>query len=338
MYSALGVYWSLGGAGFPFGVGDYPAATQSVLAGVNAQSGAPVIAGMGLLGATVALTMVWGQGRGFPRMVLLVFAWSIAVGLALVLPDYRVLMGLAYMPILLLGAPFGWPPGLSFLDAFPWPVINQVVCIGGGLLWAATAVAYGRRTRGACGNCGRIEADAADWTTPDAAARWGRWAVYAAVIIPLLYATTRWAWALGIPLGISEEFLRAGQETGQWWAGAALATLAVGGALLTLGLIQRWGEIFPRWMPLLSGRRVPPAMAIVPASLVAVLVTTAGLMIVRLILFGAFGPSEGALTLDENWAALAPELPWPLWGAALGAATLAYYYRRRGTCKHCGRS
>jgi hypothetical protein len=39
----------------------------------------------------------------------------------------------------------------------------------------------------------------------------------------------------------------------------------------------------------------------------------------------------------ENWAALAPELLWPLWGAALGAATLAYYYRRRSKCKHCGR-
>jgi hypothetical protein len=38
----------------------------------------------------------------------------------------------------------------------------------------------------------------------------------------------------------------------------------------------------------------------------------------------------------ENWAALAPELLWPLWGAALGAATLAYYCRRRGKCRHCG--
>ena len=33
----------------------------------------------------------------------------------------------------------------------------------------------------------------------------------------------------------------------------------------------------------------------------------------------------------------APELLWPLWGGALGAATLAYYYRRRGKCEHCSR-
>ena len=44
---------------------------------------------------------------------------------------------------------------------------------------------------------------------------------------------------------------------------------------------------------------------------------------------------EGVLTAN-NWATVGPELLWPLWGAALGAATLAYYYRRRGRCEHCG--
>ncbi len=67
--------------------------------------------------------------------------------------------------------PFGWPPG-SFSDAVPWPVVNQFVCIAGGLLWAATAVGYGRRSRSACANCGRTDA-ANDWTSPAAAARWG---------------------------------------------------------------------------------------------------------------------------------------------------------------------
>jgi hypothetical protein len=67
-------------------------------------------------------------------------------------------------------------------------------------------------------------------------------------------------------------------------------------------------------------------------------VTTAGLMFVRLTLTGRLGAilGEGVLSA-ENWAALAPELVWPLCGAALGAATLAYNYRRRGKCDHCGR-
>jgi hypothetical protein len=64
-------------------------------------------------------------------------------------------------------------------------------------------------------------------------------------------------WALRIPLGIREAFLREGQVICLWWAGTGLATVAVGGAVLTLGLVQRWGEVFPRWLPVLAGQRVP---------------------------------------------------------------------------------
>ena len=115
-----------------------------------------------------------------------------------------------------------------------------------------------------------------------------------------------------------------------------MATVAVGGAILTLGLVQRWGEVFPRWIPRLAGRRVPPALAIVPAALVSVLVTSAGLMFLRLTLLRTMGAVFPAIS-PENWAALAPELLWPLWGGALAAATLAYYYRRRDPCLRCGR-
>jgi hypothetical protein len=47
----------------------------------------------------------------------------------LVIPDYCVLMGVAHTPIILIWAPFGWPPGVSILDAFYWPVVNQFVRI-----------------------------------------------------------------------------------------------------------------------------------------------------------------------------------------------------------------
>jgi hypothetical protein len=329
----LGLYWTLGSVGFPFGEGD-PQSAGSVFHALRAELGAPIVAAVGLVGAVMALAMARTRGRGASRAALMVFAWIAATGLALLIPDYRLLMAVAYTPVFVIGAPFGWPPG-SFFDVITWPVINQFVCIAGGFLWAAAAVAYQRRTRSACANCGRTDVNA-NWTTPAAAARWGRWAVYVAVAVPVFYAATRWAWALGFPLGISEELLREGQETGAFWGGAALATVAVGGALLQFGLVQRWGEVFPRWVPVLSGRRVPPALAIVPASLVAVIVTNAGLMFVRLMLLGTL--FEVFTFLDEgDWAALAPELLWPVWGVALGAATLAYYYRRRGRCGRCGR-
>jgi hypothetical protein len=148
------------------------------------------------------------------------------------------------------------------------------------------------------------------------------------VTIPLIYAATRWAWALGIPLGIDVRVLDKAQAAyGGAWAGAVLGTVAICGAALTLGLIEPWGERFPAWLPLVGGRPVPPAIAIVPASLVSVLVTSAGLMFWRQTLLGA-----GSFTLSgTNWAALAPELLWPVWGFALGAATLAYYFRRTAT-------
>ena len=342
-YGLLGLWWALGGPGFPFGGANDPSAALSVFGGAGAKTGGPVIAVLGLAGAAAAMVATRTRGGGRLRVVVLGFAWAIAAVLVLLVPDYRVLMAVAYAPIVLIGAPFGWPPGVGLLGAFPWPVVNQFVCVGGGLLWAATAVAYGRLARGACVHCGRTGAGGG-WADPASAARWGRWAVAVAVIVPVLYAATRWAWALGIPLGLSEEFLRRGQEMGLWWAGAALATIAVGGAALTLGLVRGWGEVFPRWIPLLGGRRVPIWFAVVPASLVSVLVSAAGLMFARLTLvgtlgdsFGFFGEGETALG-GENWAALAPELLWPLWGFALGAATLAYYYRRRGGCVHCGRA
>jgi hypothetical protein len=334
LYGALGCFWSFGGTGFPFGRDNDPQAALSILAGARAATGAPAVAGLGVLGTIVAVAMARAWGRGIVRAVMLAFAWAAAATLVLLIPDYRLLMAAAYLPLFVLGAPFGWPPG-SFFDVITWPVVNQVLCVGGGLCWAAAAVAYQRRTSGACPACGRGD-EIASWTTPEAAARWGQWATAVAILIPLFYAATRWAWALGIPLGISEAFLREGQAVGLWWAGAGLATVAIGGATLTLGLVQRWGEVFPRWIPVLAGRRVPPALAIIPAALVSVLVTSAGLMFLRLTLLRTMGELFPAIG-PENWAALAPELLWPLWGGALAAATLAYYYRRRGPCPRCGR-
>jgi hypothetical protein len=328
-YAILGLSWSLGGAGFPFGRAADPDADLSLLAGLTPERGAPVIAALAALGAVVGLVMAAGLGRGWARAGLLAFAGAAALGLSLVVPDYRVLVAVAYTPIFVIGAPFGWPPGVSLLEAYPWPVVNQFLSIIGAAAWTGAALTYARRTRGACPHCGRNAGT--DDRSRAVALRVGRVAVAVAVAVPVLYAATRWAWALGLPLGISEAFLREGQADGRWLAGAALGTLALVGAGLTVGLVRPWGEVVPRWMPLLGGRRVPVAAAVVPALLVAVVVTAAGLMFVRLVASG-----DPRLIGGEFWGAVAPELLWPVWGLSLGAAAVAYHYRRRGSCRVCG--
>ncbi|HEX2142290.1 MAG TPA: hypothetical protein VHK28_08480 [Candidatus Limnocylindria bacterium] len=337
IYTVLNVYWWLGGAGFPFGPENDTGAELTILADARAASVAPIITVIGGAGALVGLAMSRSWRRGAVRAWLIGFGVTAAVILALLIPDYRVLTVIAYTLVIVFGLPFGWPPEADLLGVLTGPILNQFWCIVGGLLWAGATLAYWRRGRGACASCGRTDA-AAGWSSPQHAPRWGRSATYVAVAIPVAYAATRWAWALGIPLGISEDFLRKGQEVGLWFIGAALATLAVAGALLTLGLTQRWGEVFPSWLPVIGGRNVPPMLAVVPAMLVAVVVTSAGLMFWRVTLRGEF-PLGGlaSLNLENAWAALLPELLWPLWGAALATAAIAYYLRRRGHCARCGR-
>ncbi|MHB1413632.1 MAG: hypothetical protein ACYC1C_00115 [Chloroflexota bacterium] len=327
VYGALGLGWTLGAPGFPFGTENDANALGSLLASARAEIAAPVVAALGLVGGLVALAMVRTWGHGLLRAALLTFAWITALVLTVVITDYRVLVAVAYAPLFLFGAPFHWP-SVSYLDAVPWPVLNQVVCMTGGIVWAGTAISYQRRTGGACVYCGRTAQDTG-WTTPSSACRWGRWAVRVAIIIPLVYALTRYAWLLGIPLGITEDVLREGQASGLWMAGAGLATVGVGGAILTLGLVQRWGEVFPRWMLGLGGKRVPVWLAVVPAVSVSVIVTSAGFSFLRTFLYSPI--------LADSWATIGPVLLWPLWGVALAAATLAYYLRRRGRCRSCGR-
>lgn len=300
-YGILGTAWALGLPGFPWGSSDPdPDRALSILAGTTPRFGW-YVAAFALPAAATALALT---RRGDSRFPLLA-AWPIATLLILVIPDSRVMMGVAYTPLLLIAPVFGWSlGGATLADAWPWPVLNQLVCVLGGLLLAAAAVAYGRRQ------------ERARWFTP---AR-GRQAVYVAVAVPLVYCATRWAWALGIPLGVSDEFLAEG-EGGMWLAGAYLATFGAFGGVLTLGLTQRWGEVFPRWLPGLRGRRVPPLLAVIPAGFVSIIVTVAGLTYLRWTVAGRFAPAE--------WGAWLPECFWPIWGAALATATVSYHLRRK---------
>jgi hypothetical protein len=220
-----------------------------------------------------------------------------------------------------------------------WATIHQFLCLFGGFLWLGATLSYARRSVDACLYCGRR--DAPERWQPNQAARWGRTALYVAMVVPVFYALTRYAWALGLPLGMSEEYLRQGQERGIWISGLFLATFGLVGAVLMLGLVQPWGDEFPRWMIGLSGRRVPIALAVLPASLVSVLLIVGGIAIwsglKQMVAALASTGVEGTGLIGAILFQVGPTLLFPVWGVALAVATLGYYYRRRGPCSVCGR-
>jgi len=331
VYAALGLYWAVSGRGFP-----YTAEGVSGIAGPSAGRFGRAVAWIvvvvaGLPAAVVGAAMLRGV-RGL-RPLLVTVGALLAGTLLLLMTDMNLLILLGYVPYglfrLLTGAAFGQ----TYLAAWTqWPVVHELLCLIGGFLWLGATISYARRSGGACLYCGRRDGPEG-WTSPDNAARWGRLAVVVAMVAPVVYAITRYAWALGIPLGMTDEVLRNGQASGLWTSGLFLATFGLVGAVLMLGLTQRWGEVFPRWMPGLAGRRVPIALAVVPAAIVAVLLMVAGLA-----MWSSFSQmaAGAAATGQDMTIVVGPVALFPVWAVALAVAALGYYYRRRGPCHVCG--
>ncbi|MFJ7205936.1 NYN domain-containing protein [Streptomyces sp. NPDC098789] len=326
LYGAAGVYWALGGDGYPFAQADPEHSSGSLLEPSRAAVVAPVIAVVGLVGAAVGLMMARRRvSIRFHRLVL-AFGWTQAVVLTLILPDYTLLALVIFAPLFVVFAFTGVPGQQDGLgDILFWHRNNLIILFVGGVLWAAATLVHQRRARGLCVRCGR-GGRAAAWTSPESAARWGRRAVLIAVLSSVPYEVTRLAWYFGYPLGITDAFLKDMQDTpGMLEIGLGLGVASAAGALLTHGLVHRWGEVWPRWVWFKAGKPVALATAIVPALLVSLVLIPGGVMMVR----GGNQP--------EGWGTNYPAMPWILWGIALAAATLAYYLRRRGACRYCAR-
>jgi hypothetical protein len=341
IYAALGVYWAVGGRGFP-----YTPETVSDFMGPLLGRFGPGVAWIvvmmaGIPAAAVGAAMLRGVRSRTLRPVLITAGALLAGVLLLLMTSLNLLVKLGYIPYAVLSLFTGAKFGQTYLEALTqWTTIHQLLCLIGGFLWLAATVCYGRQSVGACLYCGRQDSPKG-WQRPNQAARWGWIAVYVAMVAPVFYALTRYAWALGFPLGMSEEYLRRGQESGTWTAGLFLATFGLVGAVLMLGLVQRWGEVFPRWMIGLAGRRVPIALAVVPASLVSVLLIVGGIAIWsgldQMVAALVAGGAEDIGLIGEIIFQVGPTLLFPVWGVALAVATLGYYYRRRGPCSVCGR-
>ncbi|MFI6535977.1 hypothetical protein ACIBHY_26250 [Nonomuraea sp. NPDC050547] len=111
-YALLGVTWLLGWNTFPWGRAAEdpldPGDDRDFLVLLQAADAAPAAIALGAAGAVVGLAMA----RGFThaRWPLAGFGAAAAVLLAVIAPDGRALMVLGYLPMLIGGLPFGWPP------------------------------------------------------------------------------------------------------------------------------------------------------------------------------------------------------------------------------------
>jgi hypothetical protein len=343
VYAALGVYWLVSGRGFPYTTETThsPDVTGPLIGRFGPGVAWLVVMMAGIPAAAVGAAMLRGVRSRALRPLLITAGALLAGVLLLLMTALNLLVKLGYTPYAVVALFTGAKFGQTFLESLTqWTTIHQLLCLIGGFLWLAATVCYGRRTTGACLYCGRRDGPEG-WQGPNQASRWGRIAVYVAMVPPVFYALTRYAWALGFPLGMSEEYLRRGQERGIWTAGLFLATFGLVGAVLMLGLVQRWGEVFPRWMIGLAGRRVPIALAVVPASLVSVLLIVGGIAIWsslgKMVAALVAGGAEGIHLIGEIIVHIGSTLLFPVWGVALAVATLGYYYRRRRPCGVCGR-
>jgi len=324
-YALVALVWTVTGADFPFGTNLHDPA--SPLRGLTPGVGAPLFAAILSVTTLALVTMAAPSAtrlRGASRAALASWTAVVATALVAVVPTASVLAILGYAPGIIVGAPFGWPADLDYGLIFNWPVANQFWCLGGGTLIGAATVAFLRRTRGACVRCGRVP----DREPGRRLDRWAGWAVGVAVTVPLLYAATRSAWVFDIPFATNRADLNELRANGGQWAGLALASFAIVGAGLTLGLIRPWGEVFPRWLPGIRGRRVPVTLAVIPATIVSLALVSAGLDVLT--------SDLGLTALRRRDGYVLPMTLWPLWGAVLGLATYAYTVRRRGTCPACG--
>jgi general stress protein CsbA len=336
IYAALGIFWAVSGRGFPYPPDTVDDSLGPLLGRFGAGVAWIVVILAGIPAAALGAVMLRGvRGRAL-RPLFIIAGMLLAGVLLLLMIEFALLIQLAYIPFvvfnLLIGAEFG-QVFLEGLIQSKWTIAHQVLCLTGGFLWLAATLIYARRSEDACLYCGRRDGPQG-WTSPENAARWGRIAVYVAMLVPMIYALTRYAWALGFPLGMTEEYWRQGQERGEWISGLFLANFALVGAVLMLGLVQRWGEVFPRWIVGLAGRRVPIVLAVVPASIMSVLFMVGGIAM----WFGYSQAAAAAAATEQDMViVMGPVFLFPVWAVALAMATLGYYYRRRGPCNVCGR-
>jgi hypothetical protein len=185
-------------------------------------------AAVGLCVAAAAVSAGLGTARG-RSLPLLVAAGAVSVALVVNCP----LLLLDVVGVLLPGLGLAFDPAAS---------ASRAACLAAGLLVGAAALTYRGRWWGA--RAGRTRGDAAQRLARSPG--WARLGAYAAVAGCGVRVLAQYA------VGFDTAPLQSGTSLLVFDAGFVLA-----GTVLPLALVRPWGRTFPRWVPLLAGRRVP---------------------------------------------------------------------------------
>jgi hypothetical protein len=164
-----------------------------------------------------------------------------------------------------------------------------------------------------------------------------RWAEWAAHAIPLCILPSS-LWRIGAMFAPDDWYHGNDLTTGSVLYMVFLSVLSEGVGLLAFGLVRPWGEVVPRWIPLLGGRRVRPMAAVVPATFgtVAIFALYVYFFLNQYVLHLHVKPKIGTDSTaiipsggPALWILVAAYIPLLAWAPLLGALTVAYQ-RRRG--------
>ena len=163
--------------------------------------------------------------------------------------------------------------------------------------------------------------------SPASPPRWARIAAHAAALTPLPAALWRFSIVFGFSGGFTAQGLINLNVAGSGWIYlVALSVVTELAALLTLGLIQPWGEVLPSWVPFHSGRPIPPNPVIIAASVGACLL----MVLWTPLLLWWHTPHPDMTAAGANVVGLL-YLPLVAWGPLLAAVTISYAKRHRPT-------
>jgi hypothetical protein len=341
----LGFWWWWQPQHYPFGPGD-PGTFATLMGALPGAAVPPVLVAAGVWGLVAVWLAVQRQTARGTTIAVVGTGAAYAVAFGLVAPGLQPLTLVGYAmamfgPVVLFaavltgawrwrGGPWavgvfvlvaglGWVTGLAdgaVLLGYVGLIAETAHKAGpsavllfflvGGLLWGVLGARM--LLRAAAGR------PAPRWTRPDAATRWGKVAVVIAAVSALPYGLMRLTWLTPWALFGGSELASSPEIR---LHGLLLGFAALAGAILTTGLVARWGEVWPRWVPVVRGRPVPVPVAVVPGTLVAALFTVAAIPI-------------AVVAVTSGRPVMLLIFPFPVWGPALGAAVLAYALRRRG--------